>query len=230
MDGEQYKDDEMTPWPVVDASDFLDPPLPIQLSSFTARPEEHGHGVLLDWATLSEVNNYGFEVQRSFETDTTYAALPNSFIAGHGTTTEPHHYTYMDSSAYPAMWFYRLRQIDFDGTVHFSNGVSVNTLTGVSEQGLPRKFALSQNYPEPFNPSTTIRYQLPQASHVTLKVYDILGREIATLIDEMQEAGYQSTTWRGENVATGIYFYRILATSPTGESLFTETRKCVVLK
>ena len=224
MDGEQYKDDEMTPWPVVDASDFVDPPLPIQLASFTAQPEAHGHGVLLDWTTLSEINNFGFEVQRSPVNDSSYATLPNSFVAGHGTSNEPHHYTFIDSTASPGRWYYRLRQIDVDGTVHFSNGVSVNTLTGVSQPEIPDRFALGQNYPNPFNPSTTITYQLPTASHVTLKIYNTMGQEVVTLIDDVEEAGYKSAVWNALNVSSGVYFYRLQTND------FVQTRKLVLMR
>jgi flagellar hook assembly protein FlgD len=98
----------------------------------------------------------------------------------------------------------------------------------VSQPQVPDKFALSQNYPDPFNPSTTILYQLPQAGHVTLRVYNILGQEVATLVDEIQDAGYKSIEWNGRTVASGTYFYRMIATS--GETTFLETRKMMIVK
>ncbi len=202
--------------------------LPIQLSSFTAQQEPHGYGVLLDWTTLSEINNYGFEVQRSFENDTLYAALPGGFIPGHGTANEPHHYTFIDSSAYSGHWYYRLRQIDLGGAAHLSEGISIHLLTGVRQPILPQMFSLSQNYPDPFNPSTTIRYQLPTASHVTLRIYNTLGQEVATLVNGLQESGYNSAVWSARNVASGVYFYRIAATS--GQTTFREVRKMLVVK
>jgi hypothetical protein len=204
-----------------------DAPLPIQLANFTATIV-NGNDVRLDWTTVSETNNYGFEIQRSPENENTYSTLPNSFIPGHGTTNEPQHYMFIDSSAYAARWYYRLRQIDLDGTVHFSDGVSVNILTGVSQQGIPEKFALSQNYPDPFNPTTTIRYQLPQAAHVTLKIYNVLGQEVATLVDGVQDAGYRSIMWNAVNVSSGVYFYRI--TAAAGTTTFADVRKMLVVK
>jgi hypothetical protein len=204
-----------------------DTPLPIQLASFGATIENRNK-VRLDWTTVSETNNYGFEVQRSAENENNYNTLPNSFIPGHGTTNEPQHYMFIDSSTYAARWYYRLKQIDLDGTVHFSDGVSVNVLAGVSQQGIPDRFALSQNYPEPFNPTTTIRYQLPQAAHVTLKIYNMLGQEVATLVDGVQDAGYRSIVWNAVNVSSGVYFYRIKAAA--GTTTFTDVRKMLVVK
>jgi hypothetical protein len=197
------------------------------LASFSATIV-NGNDVRLDWTTVSETNNYGFEVQRSLENENAYSTLPNSFIPGHGTTNEPQHYMFIDSSAYAARWYYRLRQIDLDGMVHFSDGVSVNVLTGVSQQGIPDRFGLSQNYPDPFNPTTTIRYELPQAAHVTLKIYNVLGQEVATLVDGLQDAGYRSIVWNAANVSSGVYFYRITAVA--GTTTFTDVRKMLVVK
>jgi hypothetical protein len=204
-----------------------DAPLPIQLAGFTGTIV-NGTDVRLDWTTLSETNNYGFEVQRKPEGQQEFQTLPNSFIPGHGTTLEPHNYSYVDATAAPEHWYYRLRQIDLDGTIHFSDGVSVNTLTGVSGLLLPDRFGLSQNFPDPFNPSTTIQYQLPQSAHVTLKIYNVLGQDVITLVDAMESAGYKSAVWNGSNVASGVYFYRIEATS--GTKTFIDVRKMLVIK
>ncbi len=202
-------------------------PLPIQLGSFTATIV-NGSNVRLDWMTLSEINNYGFEVQRSPENENAYNTLPNSFIPGHGTTNEPQHYSFTDINVLPGQWYYRLKQIDLDGTVHYSDGVTINTLTGVSGSQLPDKFGLSQNYPDPFNPSTTIQYLLPQAAQVTLKIYNVLGQEVATLIDGVEAPGYKSAVWHASNIASGVYFYRIVATS--GQTTFVDVRKMLVMK
>jgi hypothetical protein len=198
--------------------------LPIQLASFTAQPEPHGNGVLLHWVTLSEINNYGFEVQRSPENESNYTTLPNSFIPGHGTTNEPHHYTFTDSAVSRARWYYRLRQIDLDGTVHFSEGITINTLAGITQSISPETFVLSQNYPNPFNPTTSITYQLPTTSYVTLKIYDTLGKEVATLVDGMEEAGYKSMVWNAANAASGVYFCRLQTNG------FVQTRKLVLMR
>ena len=210
MDGEQFKDDEWTLWPVVDATSMIEMPLPIQLASFTAT-FLNSHCVRLDWMTLSETNNYGFEVEKSMDSTAQFQILPNSFIPGNGTTLEPHQYTFVDSSASPGRWWYRLKQMDLDATVHFTDRISVTVLTDVKENPIPTEFALRQNYPNPFNPSTTIRYQLPIRSQVTLRVFDMLGREISTLMDGVEEPGYRSVRWDASGVASGVYFYRLSA-------------------
>ena len=223
MEGEEYKDEEITPWPVVDASDFLDPPLPIQLSSFTGVSLSDGH-VRLDWTTLSEINNYGFEVQRKMATEENFLTLTQSFIPGHGTTNEPHSYSFIDSTATPSHWNYRLKLIDLDGAVHYTDPIAVNVLTAVADVPTPAEFTLNQNYPNPFNPSTLIRYALPTASHVTLGVYSALGQLVTQLVNGQQQAGYHEARFSGEGLASGAYFCRIQA----GD--FVATRKLLMLK
>jgi len=200
-----------------------DQPLPIQLSSFTATVV-NGNNVRLDWTTISETNNYGFEIQKKSEAQQEFQTLPNIFIAGHGTTTEPQQYTFTDSSANLGRWFYRLKQIDLDGTVQYTGGVVIDILTGVSQKLLPDEFALGQNYPDPFNPSTTIQYQLPIPARVTLRVYNILGQVVTTLVDEVQDAGYKSVVWNAGNVASGVYFYRLQTAG------FTQTHKMLLTR
>jgi hypothetical protein len=89
---------------------------------------------------------------------------------------------------------------------------------------LPKQFVLRQNYPNPFNPSTVIRYELPVKSNVTLKVYNLLGEEVATLVEEPEEAGYKSVTWDAGMSPSGVYFYRLSA------GTFTQTNKLLVVK
>jgi len=204
-----------------------DEPLPIQLGSFTANIV-NGSNVRLDWMTISEVNNYGFEVQRSPVHGNNYQTLPNSFIPGHGTTNEPRHYSFTDASEAPGQWYYRLKQIDLDGTIHYSDGIAATVLTGVPGSQLPNTFGLSQNYPDPFNPVTTIQYQLPRAAHVTLKVYNMLGQELVTLSDGAEGPGYKTAVWNAANVASGVYVYRIVMTS--GQTLFVDVRKMLLVK
>ena len=198
-------------------------PLPIQLASFTGRANPHGRGTLLEWITLSEINNYGFEVQRSADS-THYQSIPGTFIPGHGTTNEPQHYSFTDSTVAAGAWYYRLKQIDLDGSVHYSEGVHVNAVTDVKEAEVPTVFSLSQNYPNPFNPSSTIQYGLPQNAFVKLTVYNAIGQQVAQLVNEQQQAGYHNVVFRADGLASGMYLYKIQAGS------FSNVRKLMLLK
>jgi len=182
--------------------------LPIELASFSAAPAPGGSGVFLSWATKSEINNYGFEVQRSARPDGGFAAVPGGFIPGHGTTIVPRTYSFVDADAPAGMSYYRLKQTDLDGTVHYTDpaGVTVRAMDGANA---PAAFSLEQNYPNPFNPATTIRYGLPVRTNVTLSVYNALGQRVATLVDGEQEAGLHEAKFDGAALASGVYFYRI---------------------
>jgi Secretion system C-terminal sorting domain len=202
---------------VVDTGNTL---LPIQLSSFTATLVQ-GPGVRLDWTTLSEVNNYGFEVQRL--ADSSFATLPNGFVPGNGTTTAPHSYSYTDIPETGGQYSYRLKQIDLDGSVYYSEPVGV-TVTSVAATTPPLRFSLHQNYPNPFNPSTTIRFSIPSKSDVSLRVFNQLGEVVATLINGTTEAGQHDVIFDNPGLATGVYYYRLQA----GE--YSSTKRMVVLK
>jgi hypothetical protein len=121
-------------------------------------------------------------------------------------------------------WSYRLRQIDLDGTIHFSPEVIVDVLTGVRDNSLPVVFALHQNYPNPFNPTTSLNYDLPATVHVTLKVFNVLGQEVATLVDKTQTAGRYNVSWNASGVGSGVYFYQILAGS------FIDVKKMAIMR
>jgi hypothetical protein len=181
-------------------------------------------GVHLDWRTLSEVNNYGFYVQRKRESDSAWTELSNSFRPGYGTTNEPHDYSFVDSAVAGGQWLYRLRQVDLNSTSHYSEAITVNILTSVDEHQLPTEFALRQNYPNPFNPTTIISFDLPSAGDVMLKVYDMLGREVATLVNEARPAGRYAERFDATGLASGVYLYRL--TSPSHSA----TKKLVLLR
>jgi hypothetical protein len=186
--------------------------LPVELVAFTAR--NTAEGVQLTWRTASEQNNAGFEVQRRSEKASEWQVL--GFVRGAGTTAEAQSYTFLDKSASGKVQ-YRLKQIDFDGQFEYSNVIEVDA-------GLPKVFALEQNYPNPFNPSTVMSYQLPVASNVSLKVYDVLGREVATLVNGRQEAGRYSVSFNAASFASGVYFYRLQAGN------FVQTKKMMLVK
>jgi hypothetical protein len=211
-------------------TELIETPVPIQLASFT------GSFVLpnlvrLDWQTVSEINNYGFEVQRKPASQVEFETLPNSFVAGHGTTLEPHDYSFVDSTVSVGSWLYRLKQIDLDGSVHFSSIVFVDVLTSVADEKLPTIFALYQNYPNPFNPTTVIRYQLPNVGReafstykVSLKIYNLLGQEVVTLVNENKHAGEYTIQWNAEGLTSGVYFCRLQSEK------YMETKKLLLLR
>jgi hypothetical protein len=194
------------------------------VSSFTATVV-NGTGVRLDWTTLSESNTYGFEVERSTGNTNNFITLPNSFVPGNGTSPEPHSYSYLDTTAAPGEWIYRLKLIEVGGAVRYSDSVHILVVTGVDQSTLPKEFVLYQNYPNPFNPSTILRYNIPRASQVTLRVYNVLGQEVATLVNGEKLAGsYQVRLNAKGDMASGVYYYRLEAGS------FVQTRKLVLVK
>lgn len=192
--------------------------LPVELTSFTANVIDGK--VLLNWQTATEVNNYGFEIQRS-SVETRHASSLQwekvSFVQGHGNSNSPKSYSFTDTPTGGTSFKYRLKQIDFDGKYEYSDVVEVNIET-------PTKFALEQNYPNPFNPETTINYQLSTSGHVTLKVFDLLGREVAELVNEEKAAGRYDVKFDGSKLTSGVYFYQLKA----GD--FVGTKKFVLMK
>lgn len=199
-------------------------PLPIQLASMTATTL--ATGVQLQWTTVSETNSLGFYVERKAQNTGTYATVSN-LIAGAGTTLQQHHYQWTDTKVTNGNYNYRFRLVDLNGSTTYSNAIAV-TVSGVQGVGdkkpLPTEFALHQNYPNPFNPSTIINYDLPKAAYVHLTVYDILGREVATLVNGAQDAGYKSVEMDASNMPSGLYIYRLTA------GTYTSVRKMLLIK
>ena len=199
-------------------------PLPIQLVSFNASPEPGGAGVLVSWSTQSEVNNYGFEVQRGTGPDAGFSSIPGGFVAGHGTTTLPRQYSFTDRNAPGGISYYRLKQLDLDGAIHYSDPAKVEVSPVGAAPDVPAEFSLSQNFPNPFNPGTTIRYALPVRTIVSLAVYNTLGERVAVLVQGEQEAGVHEAKFDGAVLASGVYFYRL--ESPG----FVQTRKLSLVR
>ena len=188
-------------------------PTPVELTSFTA-VSVLGK-INLNWATATETNNRGFEIERKITTDNTAGEWTTiGFQEGHGTTTKQHLYSYSDNvqQINASAISYRLKQVDLNGNYSYSKIVNVKNI-------LPSSFALYQNYPNPFNPSTRIDFEIPKSQNVEIKVYDILGREITTLLNEYKKAGKYSVEFsaeggsayggNGSKLSSGIYFYRI---------------------
>jgi len=196
--------------------------IPVELTSFTATAANDK--VIINWSTATELNNLGFEIERSSNLNDesknrNWQTL--GFVDGAGTTTENQNYSFIDKNPSTGISYYRLKQIDFDGTFKLYNELKIE-FSSVTD------YELAQNYPNPFNPSTTIDYSIPVGGHVSLKVYNLLGSEVAVLVDKMQEAGRHSVEFSTENLGTkigsGVYLY----TLKSGE--FVRTRKMIILK
>jgi hypothetical protein len=197
----------------------FDIPLPVELSSFNS--VIYGTNVKLNWTTASEINNSGFDIERSnVKGQTSDEWTKISFVQGHGTTTSPNDYEFTDRNLSSGKYNYRLKQIDFNGNFEYYN------LNDEVMIGVPEKFELSQNYPNPFNPTTVISYSLSENSFVTLKVYDVIGNEVATLVSEKQNSGiynYQFSTVNYQ-LSSGVYFYKIEAGS------FSAVKRMILIK
>ncbi|MER3524283.1 MAG: hypothetical protein C4326_09510 [Ignavibacteria bacterium] len=185
-------------------------PVPIQLASFAGRalPDQT---VLLEWMTVSEINNYGFEIEKAATMSGPFATIAGSFVPGHGTTLVPQFYSYRDTNATPNERYYRLKQIDLEGTSTHFDPIYVGVTSVVLEEGTPQQFALLHNYPNPFNPTTMIRYALPQEAHVRLELYNALGQRIRVVDEGVKQAGYHTAEVDGSTLAAGVYVYRLLA-------------------
>ena len=191
---------------------YTDPSLvPVELTSFSA--DVTGNNVNLIWATASEVNNHGFEIQRSIDKN---EFITIGFVKGAGTSTEENHYSYIDKNLSGSKYFYKLKQVDFDGTYSFSDVVEVELKNF--------DFHLAQNYPNPFNPVTSIQYVVSSRQFVSLKIYDVLGREAATLVEEFKPAGRYEVQFDASNLPSGVYLYALTA----GD--FSATKKLTLMK
>lgn len=189
-------------------------PLPVELSSFTALATENG--IELKWITATEVNNYGFEIQRSTD-EKDWRVL--GFIQGSGNSNSTHHYSYIDDKINFGRYSYRLKQIDNDGSFEYSN--IVNAEAGV----MPANFVLEQNYPNPFNPVTVLKFAVRNSELTTLKVFNVLGKEVATVFNAVTEPGRTyEFRFDGSDLPSGLYFYSLKSTS------FSSTKKMLLLK
>ena len=203
-------------WVIDNFTVCVDGFIPVELTSFTA--SVNGNDVTLSWVTATELNNEGFEIERN-----SGSGFENiGYVAGFGTSSESHSYTFVDASLNEGTYTYRLKQVDLDGTFEYSDAVEV-------EVTIPDVYALEQNYPNPFNPSTKIDFSLAMDSKVNLKVFDILGQEVATLINSDLVAGSHKVDFDASLLNSGVYFYRIEATGIDGTN-FTNVKKMILTK
>jgi|WetSurMetagenome_2_1015567.scaffolds.fasta_scaffold285259_1 hypothetical protein len=207
---------------------IFDNPVPVELSNFIATANLNN--VTISWTTLTETNNSGFEIER-------VSSLPDSkagstepsqdgwkaigFVPGFGTSTEIHSYTYNDSKLKYGSYSYRLKQLDYDGSVFYSDVINIDV-------NVPGEFVLEQNYPNPFNPTTNIGFRISNEGFVSLIIYDVIGNEVAILVNEEKQPGTYEVEFSPEasirNPASGIYLYQLRAGS------FVETKKMLLLK
>ncbi len=186
--------------------------LPVELSSFVSVISNNN--VTLNWSTASETNNSGFDIERN--SNGQWSKIGN--VTGNGTTSVSNNYSFTDRNLTSGIYNYRLKQIDFNGNYEYYN------LSSEVNIGVPAKFELSQNYPNPFNPSTQINYNLPVDGNVSLKLFDMSGKEISTLVNEVKTAGYYSVSFNAGNLPSGVYFYSIEAGN------FSEVKKMMLVK
>ena len=206
-------------------------PIPVELISFTG---EAGEGfVTVYWRTATETNNRGFEIQRADAAPGASGGEISSsgesgevsgggwerigYIAGSGTTTKPVSYSFGDQNAAAGRYLYRLKQIDYDDSFEYSKEIIVDV-------DRPGKFYLSQNFPDPFNPATTIKYSLPEETAVSLKLYDILGNEVMSIVNGKQKAGDYLVSINLADLSSGVYIYRLTA------GRYSAAKKMVLLR
>lgn len=187
--------------------------MPVNLSYFNYLCRENN--VTLNWGTSGEINNHGFEVYRSTDNN---SWRKTGFVPGKGTTNEPQQYSYADTRLNTGKYLYRIKQVDYNGSYEYfalSDAVMISS---------PKNFALEQNYPNPSNPTTTIGYRIPNDAAVKIVVYDISGREVKTLVNTYQTAGYYKAEFNGSAHSSGVYIYKITA----GE--YTSIKKMILIK
>jgi hypothetical protein len=198
------------------ANSVSDVPLPVELNSFTATSKQNV--VNLKWQTTTEVNNYGFEIERASSSTMPIQVWEKvGFVNGNGNSNSPKTYSYSDNNPSGGSKFlYRLKQIDNDGQFEYSDAIEVEIV--------PKEFALYQNYPNPFNPTTKINYSVPFDSRVAISIYSITGEFVTELVNDNVETGSYSVDFDGSNLASGMYIYKMAAGS------FVKTYKMMLMK
>lgn len=209
-------------------SNISDTPLPVELSSFSVNSVE-GTKAQLKWETATEVNNYGFEIERSLAVNDNEPSESKSelnwekvtFIKGHGNSNSTKTYSFTDKNLVGGSKFiYRLKQIDIDGTFEYSDAVEIEVL--------PNKYELLQNYPNPFNPETNIKFSLPEDAKIAVNIYNVLGERVATILNKELKAGFHqvnfNTTSAGYKLSSGVYIYTLETKN------FSQVKKMILMK
>ena len=202
-----------------------DVPIPVEFITFNGSIKNDE--VILSWITATEINNLGFEVERSFENNN-FVSI--GFVPGAGTSAEERSYTFTDYNVPAGINYYRLKQKDSDGSVNYSESIALEVNLKPSE------FKLYQNYPNPFNPATVIKYSIGSSQFVSLKIYDMLGREIGILVNGEQPAGayeveFNATNFGGSSLPSGVYFCQLKTEPKLSSGMgFTQMMKMVLCK
>jgi hypothetical protein len=198
--------------------DKLSAVIPVELTSFSALP--NGTEVLLQWTTATELNNQGFQIERK-DADNSWTNI--AFVNGYGTTSEKQNYSYKDMNLNSGTYTYRLKQMDFNGSYEYSNVIEVEIV-------IPLQYSLGQNFPNPFNPETRIKYYLPFDSNVRITVYNSIGEKLKELVNGINNAGTHEIIFNADDYSSGVYFYSIEALSFDGKENFKSTRKMLLVK
>ena len=204
------------------ATSWSDAPIPVELTSFTAKAVDNQ--VKLAWTTQSETENLGFHVHRSLFENASYIRITSEIIAGSGNSSQSHTYSYTDQNIEPGkIYYYKLADLDFNGNINFHGPISVAV-----DHSQPREYSLAQNTPNPFNPQTQIQFALKESGRVTLKIYNLSGQLVRTLLDAEKSTGSYSVIWDGTDehgikVTSGTYLYRLQVNG------FRQTKKLVFI-
>ncbi len=204
--------------------------VPVEFSLFTIEISKDESSVILKWETASEKNNFGFEIERSInslsgENEGSFVTI--GFVEGRGTTTEKSVYLFKDdfrNYGYNGTLLYKLKQVDFDGTISYSGTVAVDLNV------LRKDYYLRRNYPNPFNPSTNIGFNLPEESKIKIEIVNSLGEVVSELVDEVRQSGFYNETWNANNFSSGVYYIRMSAESFVSDKSYYQTVKMIYLK
>jgi len=195
--------------------------VPVELTSFVSNVI--GNSVSLKWTTATEKNNSGFQVERAINTKEWVSI---GFVKGNGTKLSPTEYSFVDNTVSVGKYSYRLKQVDYDGSIQF------HQLSNEVEVGVPNEFSISQNYPNPFNPATKIDFTVAELATVNIELFDVSGSKVANLYSGVNEPGFYSIMLdiQKHSLSSGNYFYRFTATEVSNGKIFTSMKKMTLLK